>query len=147
MLLETLPQMMRMFGGAMRQAHTEEDVNISQIRTLAMLHYHPWRLSDLARRQQIKASTMSRGIDVLVKRGWVIRADAPNDRREVLVTLTEAGIAAHALFNERAQRVIAELIEQIDDADRLRLMEGLTVLQGLARSVNSCPPESKGDTV
>jgi DNA-binding MarR family transcriptional regulator len=147
MLLETLPQVMRMFGGAMRQAHGDDEINISQIRTLAMLHHGPWLLSDLARRHHVKISTMSHAITVLEGRKWVARTDDPHDRRKVLVSLTENGITAHAHFTERAQTIIAELIEQIDDADRIRLMDGLNVLQRVARSANNCPPENKGDPV
>ena len=61
-LLDTLPPLMRMLHVALRrQAGSEEDApNFGQIRMLEMLRLQPWKLTDLAARHHVAASTMSR---------------------------------------------------------------------------------------
>ena len=78
---------------------------------------------------------MSRTVDVLVRKNWVERRNDPNDRRQVILTLTPEGAAAHAAIGQEAHLIMTQTIEQqiaqLDDAERARLYDGLSVLKKL----------------
>jgi DNA-binding MarR family transcriptional regulator len=65
----------------------------------------PYRLSpgQLLRETLVTSGTMTNRVDRLVERGLVTRQDHPNDRRGVLVELTDAG-------RDRVDAALAELI-------------------------------------
>src|SRR4029079_7564166 len=73
LLLETIPNLMRNLGGAMRQCKSgeEEHLNMGQFRMLGMLHAAPRTLSELAASHHVTPSTMSRTIDALLRKAWV----------------------------------------------------------------------------
>src|SRR5262245_29290762 len=49
------------------------------------------RISDLAHEQGLAVSTMTRNLSLLEKKGWIVRQIGADDRRTVLVALTEEG--------------------------------------------------------
>lgn len=134
LLLETVPFSMRILAGSMHQARASDSpsLNIGQLRMLEMLRSGAWTLGGLAERHHVAASTMSRTVDVLVKRDWVERRSHPEDRRQVLLSLTGEGIEALAEMRRRAAATVTHLIEQMSDEERARLFDGLQVLQKLA---------------
>jgi len=54
---------------------------------------HRLRMCDLAQRLRMSPSGLTRRIDGLSKRGLVVRAPAPDDRRVQLAVLTDQGMA------------------------------------------------------
>ena len=136
LLLETLPNLMRNLGGAMRQCKSgeEEHLNMGQFRMLGMLHMAPRTLSELAANHHVTPSTMSRTIDVLVRKAWVARETDPADRRQVILTLTGEGQAALQAMGLHAQDAVTDMLARLDDQERARLYDGLTVLRKLSPS-------------
>lgn len=143
LLLETIPGLMRAVASAMRQRYGDDDdvPTFVQMRMLAMLAAHPWSLSELAAAHQVTPSSMSRTVDILVQRNWVMRTPAPDDRRKVVLHLTPAGHAAHAAILHAARESAASLLERLDEHDRVRLYDGLSVLHTL--TTYSCPALSE----
>lgn len=136
LLLETLPHALRALGGAMHASLPPDGppLNMGQLRMLDMLHRRPWTLGDLAERHHVSASTMSRTVDVLVRRNWVERRSHPGDRRQVLLSLTEEGVATHHELRRRAEDLLAGLIVGLPEDEQAQLDDGLRVLQRLAAS-------------
>jgi DNA-binding MarR family transcriptional regulator len=60
---------------------------------------------------------ISRALAELVARKLVARSVNPRDNREVLVSLTRAGLAAHDAIVAGAQERNQRLLEQLDDAE------------------------------
>jgi DNA-binding MarR family transcriptional regulator len=90
----------------------------------------PYRLSpgQLLRETLVTSGTMTNRVDRLVERGLVIRQDHPNDRRGVLVELTDAG-------RDRVDAALAELIAAerqimaaLDVSDHDQLTQSLRLL-------------------
>ncbi len=91
LLLETIPNLMRGLHGVLRQRKGADDEphTMGQYRMLEMLHREPRTLSALAAMHHVTPSTMSRSIDVLVRKAWVARrhelgrpsAGHPDDHR------------------------------------------------------------------
>ena len=136
LLLETIPNLMRNLGGAIRQCKgsEEEHLNMGQFRMLGMLHIAPRTLSELAASHHVTPSTMSRTIDVLVRKAWVARETDPADRRQVILTLTSEGHAALEAMGQYTQDAVTGMLARLDDQERARLYEGLMVLRKLSFS-------------
>jgi DNA-binding MarR family transcriptional regulator len=133
LLLETIPNLMRGLHGVMRQRKGADDEphTLGQYRMLALLEHEPRTLSALAAIHHVAPSTMSRSVDLLVRRAWVERQHDPNDRRLVIVRLTDEGRSAHAAMIEQNHDTITDLIAQLDEEERAQLYDGLSVLQTL----------------
>ncbi|HEX9369672.1 MAG TPA: MarR family transcriptional regulator [Roseiflexaceae bacterium] len=134
LLLATLPNLMRSLGGTMRQHRFggDEPMKMEQLRMLEMLGCASFTLGELAARHHVTPSTMSRTVDVLVRKDWVARRIDPHDRRQVILTLTEAGQAARAAMQQHTRDVVTQMIAQLDAQERERLYDGLRILQTLA---------------
>jgi DNA-binding MarR family transcriptional regulator len=63
----------------------------TQWTTLRLLAARPCTMSEIARHKAVSLPTVSRSVDMLVKRGWVERFVDEADRRQTLVRLTAAG--------------------------------------------------------
>ncbi|NWG22375.1 MAG: MarR family transcriptional regulator [Chloroflexi bacterium] len=139
LLLDTVPGLMRSITGTLRQRHDGGDdaPTLGQLRMLAMLAERPWTLGELAARHHVTPSSMSRMVDVLVQRAWVERVSNPNDRRQVVLHLTPGGHDAHRALLRFAEESVAALIDRLDDQDRARLYDGLSVLRALVD--HPCP--------
>jgi DNA-binding MarR family transcriptional regulator len=142
LLLETIPSLMRGIGGAMRhgRAGDDEPANMGQARMLHMLSCAPRTLSELATRHHVTPSTMSRAIDVLVRKAWVARESDPNDRRQIILTLTEEGQHVNATMQRQTLEVVANMIDQLDDDQRARLYDGLAILRTLLEETTEDRP-------
>ena len=136
LLLDTMPNLMRALHGGLRQCKSgeEEHLNMGQFRMLGMLHAAPRTLSELAASHHVTPSTMSRTIDVLVRKAWVTRETDLADRRQVILTLTGEGQAALHAVGLHAQDAVTGMLARLDDQERARLYDGLTVLRKLSSS-------------
>ncbi len=133
LLLETLPAVKRGLRDAMRppKAPEHEPLTMDQVRLLKILRHEPRSLGELAGRHGVTPSTMSRSVDVLVRRGWVSRESDPADRRQVILQLTDAGRAAQAAMDQHAEDSLTRLIDELGDVEREKLFDGLHALHAL----------------
>jgi DNA-binding MarR family transcriptional regulator len=90
----------------------------------------PYRLSpgQLLRETLVTSGTMTNRVDRLVERGLVTRRDHPNDRRGVLVELTDAG--RDAVDAALVELIAAErqIMAALDVADHDQLTRSLRLL-------------------
>jgi DNA-binding MarR family transcriptional regulator len=90
----------------------------------------PYRLSpgQLLRETLVTSGTMTNRVDRLVERSLVTRQDHPNDRRGVLVELTDAG--RDAVDAALAELIAAErqIMAALDVADHDQLTRSLRLL-------------------
>lgn len=72
-----------------------------------------------------KSSNVPRIIDRLVLKKLVKRADSPTDKRETVITLTQAGIAVLAASTESINQLMDEMVQiETSEAQELnRLLE------------------------
>jgi DNA-binding MarR family transcriptional regulator len=68
-----------------------QQIEMSQWATLKRIDRAPCTVSELARYKGVGLPTISKSIDMLVRRGWVERWVDKSDRRQTLVRLTPAG--------------------------------------------------------
>ncbi len=83
--------------GRHREARMEEilqplGLNVARHRALSVIFgIAPCTMSQLADYSAVDRTTMTRTVDQLVESGWVERATPREDRRQVLLTVTQAG--------------------------------------------------------
>src|SRR5262245_62880743 len=70
----------------------------------------PCTMSDLARHQAVSLPTISRSVDLLVRRRWVERLIDKSDRRQTLVRLTAEGRRVLADIKQRTERHVAQAL-------------------------------------
>lgn len=96
-------------------------LNHASFAVLWMVEAEPASQRALARRMQVQDQTMSRMVAGLERAGYVTRAPGGDDRRQRLVTATDAGRAARARAErgDVAERLVADALTA-DDVDGLR---------------------------
>lgn len=103
-----------------------EAVSLPQFRVLVLLSAEgPTRVGQLAERVGANPSTFSRSVDRMVAGGWVVRADNPDSRREVLLDLTDDGRWLVESVHTRRRREIGGVLEKMTAADRDALVTAL----------------------
>lgn len=93
----------------------------------------PLRLGDVAAREGVTAPTMSRIIASLEDAGLVARAADANDRRAVLVGVTDAGAALIQGESYARSSALRRRVAALSPADRAALTAALPVLDALGR--------------
>lgn len=136
-------------------AHRPEQVlpgwslSLSEIYALSILAERaPLSQQDLGVALTLEKSSISRLVQQLEQRGWVLRERDPRDSRLRLLRLSEQG----AKIAEQIQRHMferhAELFNQLSPKEQAALIQGLTALrralQCTAWRPNSLPEEQPG---
>lgn len=101
----------------------------SQWSTLRYLVNGPCGMSELARHKGVGLPTMSKSVDMLVKRGWAERVTDETDRRQTLVRLTSSGRRVLADCRKRFEALIDRKLSGLTAKERKELAASLTTLR------------------
>jgi DNA-binding MarR family transcriptional regulator len=131
-VLSRISRLARRLDRLRASAFSAHDLEYWEFDVLAALRRTgpPYRLSpgQLIQETLVTSGTMTNRVDRLTDRGFVIRQDHPNDRRGVLVQLTDAGkdVVDAAL----AELMVAErqILDALDVTDHDQLTRTLRVL-------------------
>lgn len=117
-------------------ANMPEEVTLTQYRSLVVLASRgPQGVAALAEALAVTPPTASRLCDRLVRKGLVRRRTDRHDRRQVRVSLTEAGRHLVDEVTERRQREIATLLRSVPADARRSVVAGLQLLTEAAGEV------------
>jgi DNA-binding MarR family transcriptional regulator len=78
----------------------------------------PLSIADLARHEQVRHQSMTRTVGLLADQAWVALTPAETDRRQVVVSITEAGAARLAEERETRAAAIARALRELTPAER-----------------------------
>jgi DNA-binding MarR family transcriptional regulator len=107
----------------------------SQLSTLSSVgKTGPVRLGDLAAAERIAPSTLTRVVNVLEDRGYLVRTPAREDARAYLVTLTDNGNAALARIRDEATSMLTDILTTLTPEQLAALEAALPALEQLAGS-------------
>lgn len=138
----SLPRLYARPGFLLRRAHQisaavfedecrELALTPAQFGVLTVLKAHPGLgQSTLARALGFDKVTVLRVLRGLEKRGFVARAQAPDNKRNVAVTLTAAGTAVLAQAQKPAEKAYKRLLAPLDAQQQAQLLELLQLLTG-----------------
>jgi DNA-binding MarR family transcriptional regulator len=115
-----------------RQAALPPRMNLAQARTLLTLHHcGPKRVTELARMEHLRQPTMSAVIARMEALGWVQRCDDDDDRRAVLVCLTDAGERHLEDLIDARSAALQPCLDTLSASDRKALKAALPALHKL----------------
>jgi DNA-binding MarR family transcriptional regulator len=130
-VMETIPLVMRFIRADMR-SHSADALSIPQLRSLAYINRNPGAsLSEVAEHLGVTCATASTTIERLVQRNLVQRTDHPQERRRVVLNLTEEGKLLLTQSQEKTRAHIADIIEGLTPEQLLHIQEGLTLLKNV----------------
>ena len=95
-----------------------QTIEMSQWSTLKRIDRAPCTVSELARYKGVGLPTISKSIDMLVKRGWVERWVDKADRRQTLVRLTPAGRKLLTSFRKALESFLDARLAALTAAER-----------------------------
>jgi DNA-binding MarR family transcriptional regulator len=136
-LLHVVMLVMRTLAADMRRS--SRALAPAQMGSLMRIAAGPCRMSDLARHQAVSLPTISKSVDMLVRRGWVGRWADEEDRRQSLVRLTPKGRRVLAEIKDRSERHVAETLAPLNARECTQLM---TALGSLARVLAMSEPDA-----
>ena len=122
-------QLMLAMGRRFRSRIDGDTVDPSQAALLYTLKCRgALRLGDIAEAMQLDASTVSRHVQQLGDRGFIVREPDPVDGRARIIALAPAGAASLKKSFDQRRAFLTAALADWDDADRERLRHDLTRL-------------------
>ena len=85
----------------------------------------------------MEKSSLTRMVDDLEKKGIVYRKTDPDDRRKVLVSLTEKGLDCYNQLNEITAEMADEILKFVDENDLEEFVQSLETMVRILRKINS----------
>ena len=122
-LLQVVMLVMRSVSAELRRSATP--LAPAQLGTLMKVTTEPCRMSDLARHLAVSLPTMSKSVDMLVRRRLVERYADARDRRQMMIRPTAAGRRAAARMKQRAERHVARALAPLAASERAALRSSL----------------------
>jgi len=130
-VLDSVPMVFRVIRAELRK-HGAKELSVPQYRTLAFVYRNEGAsLSDVCDHIGLTLSTMSTLIDGLVARGLVNRRTDPEDRRCMILTLTEPGRVRLQSARAATMAYLEERIRQLPASDRATITLAMRMLREL----------------
>jgi DNA-binding MarR family transcriptional regulator len=118
-----------------RQARPVGDLTVTQLSALTSLELAgaltPRELADTER---VQPPTMTGIVGKLEERGLVRRTPHPTDRRQVILSTTEAGHAVFAQFQRARDEWLSRRLAELTQEERDTLLRAAEILQKVARA-------------
>lgn len=116
----------------LRLERSSERITDGQYAALAALaNRGPMTPTALAEDQHVQPPPMTRTINVLAQAGLVRRDDHPTDRRQVVVSITDAGLAEVKETRRRRNEWLAKRLATLEPAEREVLAQASAILRRL----------------
>ena len=94
----------------------------------------PLTPGQLAERERIQPPSMTRTVNSLMELGLVAKAEHPTDGRQVVVSLTDAGVAEVDETRRRRDTWLADRLRQMTKDERALLVDAAELLRRIAAS-------------
>jgi DNA-binding MarR family transcriptional regulator len=127
----------RMFSSFEREEICCGTVSPAQCVLLQTLTDGEWDVSSLASHTRVTKGAMTRLVDGLQSRDWVIREKAEDDARRVLISLTPAGKKEAQRLRALTEKSIAAILKGIPKPDRPQVIRSLTLLRKSAEQTRT----------
>ena len=102
---------------------------------LGVLSVHgPQTLSELSEAERVTLPSMNRTVNALVEAGYVEREPSADDRRKVILSLSDAGVELVRETRNRRDEWLYQRLAKLSPAERRTLAEAASVLRGLSES-------------
>ncbi len=123
-LLDVVYLVTQLIWADLRRA--DQPIELTQWATLRRIGRGPCTMSELARHKGVGLPTMSKSVEMLVRKGWVERWIDKTDRRQTLVRLTSSGRRVMADSRARFEILLEEKLSKMNVEDRDALASTMT---------------------
>jgi DNA-binding MarR family transcriptional regulator len=127
LLLDVVMLVMRTVAADMRKS--PRPLAPPQMGILMRIAVDPCTMSELARFQAVSLPTISKSVDMLVRRGWVERSIDKQDRRQTMARLTRSGKKMLAHIKQRTERQVTRTLAPLTPSERMELVSTLNILR------------------
>jgi DNA-binding MarR family transcriptional regulator len=111
------------------------DLSPTQLSALgSLLRKGPLTLGALARSENVQPPSMTRTVNCLQDMGMVVREPDPDDRRQVLLRVSEPGLELLNAERKRRDAWLAQRLIELDPQERAVLREAAVILERLAQT-------------
>jgi DNA-binding MarR family transcriptional regulator len=113
----------------------EPDLSETQLAALAALDRHgAMTPGELAEHEKVQPPSMTRVISVLAESQLVLREPHASDRRQVVLTVTDAGRELVIKARRRREAWLAQRLKELSPAERATLRAAAPILEKLSQS-------------
>jgi DNA-binding MarR family transcriptional regulator len=126
---DELLAIVRRFGTVERDAVCCADVTVKQCVALQLLLDEPLAVGALAERMGVTPGATTRLVDGMIGRGWLERRRDPDDRRRVLLDLTEDGRGEAEYLRGITEEVVGAVVEELPEGERGAILGALQRLR------------------
>ncbi len=142
-LLEIVPRLNRWAEASVSRAAGEERLSLRQLSALTMIESEQTTLGDVARRLMVTPAVVTGLIDRLERRGYVRRVNSTDDRRRVLLALTDEGRAAAESVSSSLREEMASALSSFSPSDLEQLDRSLAKLTPIANDLERSVPDTR----
>ena len=121
----------------LRQVRRQEGDGIAAARlsALSVIALNgPISLSDLAAAEHVRAPTMSRLVDTLVRDGLAVRETDGSDRRSIRISASPEGRALLRDGGRLRVKLLAKRLQALGDSEKRALLRGVELLEQITRN-------------
>lgn len=110
-----------------------KDLSIAEIHTIEAVSYEERTMSEVARNLKITTGTLTIAINNLVNKGYVKRKRKEDDRRVVLVSLTQSGKVVFRIHKKFHDDMVKATLEGLNEDEQNVLINSLSKLNKFFR--------------
>ena len=126
-LIDVVNLVTQAFWAELRRSGTT--IEMSQWSTLRRIGRSPCTMSELARFKGVGLPTISKSVEMLVRRGWVERWIDKSDRRQTMVRLTAPGRRVLADCRRALENFLDERLAHLTAAERKEVDASLQLVR------------------
>jgi DNA-binding MarR family transcriptional regulator len=113
----------------------DTDLTATQLSALGSIRRHgPLTIGALAAHERVQPPSMTRTVSCLLELGMVMRTPHPTDGRQVIVVLSDDGLALLETERKRRDAWLGQRLRELDAEDRDVLRRAVPLLEGLAQA-------------
>lgn len=117
-----------------------KELTVNDMHVIEAIDIHePRNMTSVARILMVTTGTLTISVNGLVKKGFVERTRSEEDRRVVLISLTEKGRKAFAQHERFHQNMIANVIADLSSQEQEVLQKALVNLNSFFRKMQKIP--------
>jgi DNA-binding MarR family transcriptional regulator len=111
------------------------DLNSNQLSAMSVLFSHgDLLMGELAALELVQPPSMTRIVNELERRGYVLRSDTAEDRRQARVSLTDAGRQVLQANRKRRTDWLARRLAELEPGEREILRKAVPILEKVNRA-------------
>lgn len=142
-MLDIIPRLNRWAEASVARAAGDNRLSLRQLSALTMIESEQTTLGDVARCLMVTPAVVTGLIDRLERRGYVRRINSTDDRRRVLLALTDEGRVAAESVAGQLREEMASALSSFSMSDLEQLDASLARLRPVASELERSIPDHR----